>query len=243
VTDAFVPHDVEWTEEKVSRFWDYLGRNHASEFFSEKHRRDLVNRLLRAARPASAVDIGCGTGALVGELARRGVTASGIDSSPDLLEVARLQVPQATFHLGTITQIPLADGTVDAAVLIEVVEHLDDTTLASTLREAIRILKPGGTLMVTTPNSEDLESSLRQCPDCGAQFHIYQHVRRWTPDSLASALVAAGFRNIRVFAFRPVEDGPLWHRVARIAWYRLRRQVPRLGALAERGASSRVGNH
>src|SRR5690348_8741462 len=124
----FQPHRVNWTDEKVSRFWDFLAINHGTEFFSEKHAPDLAARLIRH-RPKTAVDIGCGTGTLINELARHGVQSIGIDSSPALLEEAQRRTPTATFHLGSVTSIPLDDASVDSALLIEVVEHLDDETL------------------------------------------------------------------------------------------------------------------
>ena len=103
VGDPFVPHDVDWTSAKVSRFWDYLATNHGLEFFSEKHSHDLVDRLLKAARPSSVVDIGCGTGPLAAEFTRRGIETIGVDSSPGVLAAARSRVPGATFLEGSVT--------------------------------------------------------------------------------------------------------------------------------------------
>lgn len=227
----FDPHHVEWTDEKVTRFWDYLSKHGAGEFFSEKHSRDLADRLVGFARPGKVVDIGCGTAPLLAEFARRGIEAVGVDSSPEVLSAARKRAPDATLYLGTAVDLPLADGSVDAALLIEVVEHLDDDTLQATIAEAWRVLRSGGTLMITTPNAEDLIQSTRQCPDCGAQFHVYQHVRRWTPTGLKTFLELRGFR-AKILGFRPLENGPFLERVARRAYYKARRQTPRLVAMA-----------
>lgn len=227
----FRPHSVEWTDEKVTRFWDYLGANHAGEFFSEKHAPDIAERLINAARPASVIDIGCGTGPLVEELVRRGVRASGLDSSPAVLEAARSRTPNASFYLGTVESIPLPDESFDAATLIEVIEHLDDQRLTAAMTEARRILRIGGTLMITTPNAEDLTASSRQCPDCGAEFHTYQHVRSWTSDALTRFLRSSGFATA-VRGIRFVERAPLMERVIRRAYYTARGQRPRLIAIA-----------
>ena len=226
----FRPHPVEWTEETVSRFWNYLALHDAGEFFSEKHAQDIAE-LLRGHK--TAVDIGCGTGPLIDELVRHGIDAIGIDSSPGALEAARQRTPGATFHLGSVTRLPLADGSVDAATLIEVVEHLDDTTLDAAINEAHRVLKSAGLLLITTPNREDLAGSMRQCPECGTEFHIYQHVRRWTATSLRDYLQTRGFR-AEVRGIRFVEAGSAWERFVRRTVYRLRRQEPRLLAMARR---------
>jgi ubiquinone/menaquinone biosynthesis C-methylase UbiE len=230
---SFRPHQVEWTDEKVARFWDYLARQDAGEFFSEKHAPDLVARLVRAAHPGTAVDIGCGTGPLVEELANRGINAIGVDSSQGVLDAARQRVPGARFELGSVTALPFVDQSIDAATLIEVVEHLDDETLHAAITEVARILRPGGVLMVTTPNAEELSASTRQCPDCGAEFHVYQHVRRWTASTLHAYLDARRF-SAKVHALRFVERGPMLEQRARRAWYSLRRQRPRLLAIATR---------
>jgi len=55
-------------------------------------------------------------------------------------------------------------------LLIEVVEHLKSDILDATLREIHRIMRPGGVLLITTPNNEDLSRSMKFCPDCGAIF-------------------------------------------------------------------------
>ena len=117
------------------------------------------------------------------------------------------------------------------ASLIEVVEHLDDATLPAVLAEARRLLRPGGSLLVTTPYREDLAASTIQCPECGAEFHTIQHVRTWTPSSLRSVLRTAGFEP-KIRATRLVEDGPVYERAARYLIYRATRAKRHVIALA-----------
>ena len=105
----FNPRRVEWTETKVSRFWDYLARHDAGEFFSERSAPAIASRVQRL-RPHTFLDIGCGTGALVEEMSHRGVSCIGIDSSPDALEAARRRTPAAAFYEGSVTRIPLPEG-------------------------------------------------------------------------------------------------------------------------------------
>lgn len=232
MTPEFQPHAVAWDDERVSRFWDYLARRDAGEFFSEKHSHWIADAILRS-KPRTVVDIGCGTGPLVAELSLRGVEAVGVDSSPEVLQAARERAPGATFHLGSGTAIPLPAESVDAASLIEVVEHLDDATLAATLAEARRVLKRGARLIITTPNREDLAAASRQCPDCGAEFHVYQHVRSWTSESLAATLRAASLAPLSIKATRPLENGPALELLARRLWQRVKPQEPRLLVIAE----------
>jgi 2-polyprenyl-3-methyl-5-hydroxy-6-metoxy-1,4-benzoquinol methylase len=229
---------VDWTPEKVTRFWDFYGAHRQGDFFSERHSKTLTAEVLRVGRPRLLVDIGCGTGSLVLELSRRGIKGIGVDGSPSALREASSRsgrqrlVPD--FRLGSVASVPVGDGEADFVTLIEVIEHLDDDALGAALSEARRILAAGGILMITTPNAEDLAASTVECPDCGAQFHTVQHVRRWTAASLQSLLLASGFAHVRVRAVRPVENSPLFERLARAAVYRVWPQRPRLFAIAHR---------
>jgi SAM-dependent methyltransferase len=232
---VFDPRRVEWTDAKVSRFWDYLARHDAGEFFSERCAPALAVRVLRL-RPGNFIDIGCGTGALIEEMSRRGVSCIGIDSSPDVLAAAKRRTPGAAFFEGSVSSIPLPDGSADVATLIEVVEHLDDETLAGALKEAHRIVRAGGSLLITTPNNEDLSTATRQCPDCGAEFHIFQHVRSWTVEGLHAALLEAGFARATVEPVALAERGTLYGRLLPIAHRLLRRHPPRLLAIGFKDA-------
>jgi SAM-dependent methyltransferase len=229
---------VEWTPEKVTRFWDFYGAQRQGDFFSERHSKALTAAVLRIRRPRLLVDIGCGTGAFVLELSRRGIIGIGVDGSPAALREASSrsggQQPVPDFRLGSVASLPVGDGEADFVTLIEVIEHLDDDALEASLSESRRILAAGGTLMITTPNAEDLGASTVQCPDCGAQFHVMQHVRQWTVQGLADLLLANGFGHVRVRPVRFVENGPLFERLARSAVYRIRPQRPRLLATARR---------
>jgi predicted SAM-dependent methyltransferase len=78
--------------------------------------------------------------------------------------------------------------------LIETIEHLTDNYLHGTLKEIHRILKPGGTIVITTPNDEDLEKTHVHCADCGATFHHMQHIRSWNENNLGKLMNEFTFR-------------------------------------------------
>jgi SAM-dependent methyltransferase len=218
----------------VGRFWDFYAMHQATTFFSEAYGPSLVS-LIAKTQPHTYVDIGSGTGALVIRAARRGIRSIGVEPSPELvrLAVAGAKAPlvPAEFLVGSSTAVPLPDRSADTVSLIEVVEHLGDDVLPIVLAEARRVLRPGGTLLVTTPYREDLAASTMQCPECGAEFHAVQHVRSWTSTSLQSVLNAAGFTP-RTWATRMVEDGPIYERAARYLIYRATRARRHLIALA-----------
>jgi SAM-dependent methyltransferase len=70
----------------------------------------------------------------------------------------------------------------------EVIEHLDDLTLAATMDELRRVLKPGGYFMGTSPDNEDVVAKTMTCPRCGERFHRVGHVRSFTRQSLSKFL-------------------------------------------------------
>jgi SAM-dependent methyltransferase len=113
--------------------------------------------------------------------------------------------------LASALPTPVADGSMDMVISVEMVEHLFDEHLGATFKEFHRLLRPGGTLIVTTPNEENLAASRVLCPDCGGLFHQYQHVRTWSSTSLRQALQAHGFETITchatLIAPKPAADG------------------------------------
>ena len=102
-----------------------------------------------AQRGASGViaDVGCGTGGLWTRVRDRfprciGVDALRFDGLPPEIEFREADLDAAT--------LPVADGEVDAAVAVETIEHLENPR--AFCRELTRITRPGGVVVITTPN-------------------------------------------------------------------------------------------
>lgn len=94
-------------------------------------------------------DLGCGTGALARALARSGARVVGVDQSAAMLRVARREakgLENVELHQGALEALPLADRSCDAALLVLVLSYAAE--ILPVLREAHRVLKPGGRLLV-----------------------------------------------------------------------------------------------
>jgi SAM-dependent methyltransferase len=121
-----------------------------------------------------------------------------VDFSAVSVEAARrrLQGRTAVAGIDRIESLPTpfeAAG-FDLIFLIETVEHLLPEQRAETLREVSRLLRRGGTLVVTVPNEENLAASSVACPDCGCVFHRMQHVSTWSAAALSAELSQHGFQ-------------------------------------------------
>ena len=97
------------------------------------------------------LDVGCGTGHLAAELARRGYDTWGTDLSEGMIQYAREHYDPSRFQPADIEKIPFPDNYFDGIVCLGVMEYLGSDQPA--LREMWRVLKPGGHAVITTPSS------------------------------------------------------------------------------------------
>ena len=108
---------------------------------------------LPAPRPgARLVEVGCGSGDMLLRMERLGWEAEGVEVDERAAEAARAK--GLTVHLGELQSHRFPDTYADAVVLQHVLEHLHDPL--GVLAEASRILRPGGSLIILTPNANSL---------------------------------------------------------------------------------------
>ena len=118
-------------------------------------RRSRVYELLAGRRGGVLLDIGCGPGITVADLTARGFEFYGVDiSAPMIAECVRVfgRVPTAHFSVGAIERLEFPDGFFDAVIALGVVEYVEDDDVA--IAEMKRVLKPGGTMIITLPNRQ-----------------------------------------------------------------------------------------
>jgi SAM-dependent methyltransferase len=112
----------------------------------------VVAEYLSGREPGVALDAACGTGRFAEFLARRGHEVVGVDSSPDMLALARRRVPEGEFHLGELDRLPLPDDSVDVIVCALALDHVP--RLEPVLAEFVRVLRPGGDLVISDVHHE-----------------------------------------------------------------------------------------
>jgi SAM-dependent methyltransferase len=107
----------------------------------------VLDRLIVGHR-TRLLDIGCGSGYAAAMAAALGATVTGIDITPELIEIARERVPSATFVTGGMDVLPFDAGVFDAAVAFNAFQFAD--VPAQAVREAARVVRPGGLVAATT---------------------------------------------------------------------------------------------
>jgi ArsR family transcriptional regulator len=143
----------------------------------------------------SVGDLGCGTGQLTAALAPFVARVVGIDESPTMLASARRRVQgtgNVDLHEGSLEALPLADRSLDAAVLSLVLHHAVEPV--DVLREAARVLRPGGRLLVIdmVPHERD---------EYRAQMgHVWLG---FGEGELRASLGEAGFEHVRYIPLPP----------------------------------------
>jgi SAM-dependent methyltransferase len=202
-----LPYSPEWGYEE--RF-----------FLDVEHRYTKMHRLLREGygdlAGARIVDLGLSRGLLLERFRRyRDVQLLGIEIDPAEIDHARERGLEPTRHFINVfdghrmtARLPYDDASVDVVLAGEIIEHIVDSE--SFLREILRVLRPGGATVLSTPNVLWWKHRLHLLIGCYPDALDYRtrygddfgHVRAFTPDLLRDLLLEVGFSNVRVVGKR-----------------------------------------
>lgn len=191
-------------------FADLAGRYRNRTRFARR-RIANVRSLLPPLAGRRFIDLGTGMGTFAIEAAREGAFATGIDLAPAALaaahSVATSERIAASFVRADGASLPIRSGSVDVIAGADLTEHLDDVTFGRVLREVRRALKPGGILVLYTPNRAHIFEWLRE-------RHVMRdgdpsHIGLRTERELVDAVNAAGLR-VQVVRSLP-SHLPVWN--------------------------------
>lgn len=155
---------------------------------------DAEARLLRTVVGGELLDVGCGDGRWLKAMQNVGWNTRGVDFDAKAVSVARsigLDV-----QCGDLEGQRYADAEFDAITLNHVIEHIPDPEKA--LSECHRVLKPGGHLVIFTPNASSLSHLV--FGDAWRGLEPPRHLQVFSPPSLKRMLNTAGFEKLRFHA-------------------------------------------
>jgi SAM-dependent methyltransferase len=134
------------------RFVDTMASEYLERTPWTELRLEAVRSLVEPQAGERVLDLGCAAGAISDYLSGLGCETVGVDAEPRAVEKARALFPELRFELANVARLPFEDASFDKAVAADLVEHLDDATFHAMLGETRRVLRPGGTLSIYTPN-------------------------------------------------------------------------------------------
>lgn len=174
-------------------------RQRAADHWWFRARRRIFDRLLEPLVPrggaASILDLGPGSGVNLPVLAPRGRVIA-VDRDARSLQACRRA--GAVVVCADASALPIAPASIDLACALDVIEHLDDDRAA--LGELARVLRPGGTLLLSVP-------ALRML--WGRQDVLAEHRRRYRRGELRDLLRDCGFRIARLSFFNTLLFPPI----------------------------------
>lgn len=125
-----------------------------------------IERAIAPLEGRRILELGCGRGRFSVWMAKRGALVTAVDVGPNLIAAARLIAETngvaATFTLADITSLPFEDGSFDTVVGIAVLHHLAKVDMAAAVREAARVLRPGGVAVFREPIEDSAVFSFMQ---------------------------------------------------------------------------------
>jgi len=164
--------------------------------------RKLAIRLLELRGGERVLDVGCGTGVLTRQIAARLATgdacAVGLDAAPKMIEVARRHargLARLRFDVGAAEALAYPDASFDCAVSTFFYHHIDAELKRRSLAEVLRVLKPGGRLVIVDVDTPTTGFG-KLCAWSGYWLFKQEEIRENICGELPKALSETPFREV-----------------------------------------------
>lgn len=160
-----------------------------------KERRDVTDMHLNDLSPGRLLEIGCGDGEFLDRMKGCGWMVEGVDFDAQAARAAKEKFG-IEVKVGRLEEIGYPEGGFDAITLRHVIEHVFDPI--ATMCEVSRILKPGGTAVVITPNAGSI--GLRTFGTNWRGLEPPRHIQLFTPNTLDSVARKSGLETVRSYS-------------------------------------------
>ncbi len=154
----------------------------------------MVIELAKIASGEAVLDVACGTGSLTltAHTRARPGRVHGIDASPEMIEAARRKSArlggEVVFDVGLIENLAFPDATFDVVITRLAIHHLPDDLKQKAFREILRVLKPGGRLLVV-----DFNPPANPIVNHIASALVGSHMMQTSVKNLPAMVAEAGF--------------------------------------------------
>ena len=160
----------------------------------------IIREVDAGTKERPILDIGCGRGEWLELLHETGLTAIGVDLNRVLVQQCN-DIGLTVFEADALSYLrESADNSYGALTGIHIIEHLPFDSLVALLDECLRVLKPGGVVILETPNPENIIVG-------ACNFYLDPtHLRPLPPSSMAYMLETRGFINLEVLRQNPMSQ-------------------------------------
>ena len=197
--ERFYPADYWWNARRSG------GLKKLESVYRKLALRDHIAFITKAAgnRGVDVLDVGCGSGTLLGLLKHRGFRVTGLDFSAEAAAIAKAE-NGVDVAVGSLEEAHFPAESFDVVTLFHVMEHVTNPRLV--LAEVSRVLKPNGVAILQVPNIESWQFKI-----FGARWYgldIPRHVIDYSRNSMLKLLADSGFVVNRIRHFNLRDNGP-----------------------------------
>ncbi len=163
-------HGITEIDEMTEKIYFYNGKNYSkseiqrlldrSEEESTKYPDPRIINTLKMLEGKDVLDVGCAAGSITKNIAQKGFKVHGIDVLETSIEIAKEfnSVPNASYEVRDLLKEPFPENSFDCITFLETIEHVESPSLY--LRAFHRILRPGGYVILSTPNATSFKNLL-----------------------------------------------------------------------------------
>ena len=197
--ERFYPADYWWNARRSG------GLKKLESVYRKLALRDHIAFISKAAgnRSVDVLDVGCGSGTLLGLLKHRGFRVTGLDFSAEAAAIAKAE-NGVDVAVGSLEEAHFPAESFDVVTLFHVMEHVTNPRLV--LAEVSRVLKPNGVAILQVPNIESWQFKI-----FGARWYgldIPRHVIDYSRNSMLKLLADSGFVVNRIRHFNLRDNSP-----------------------------------